>query len=266
MVFLFRVSVFPCFRDEETNGRVQQDKIHVAIQQFIDHCISNGKRKILIMIPFGTGKTTQALAWGMQRCAKNHNTRMKIVCNTDKNAKKRTGFCKNTIQKNKDFQRIFPDLKPDPTVSWGTFELTVQRDVIGKDPTIEACGILSSGTGSRADIIIFDDICDYKNTVQMAAMKEDVEKAFKSVWMRRLDGKNGIAIAVATSWSKDDVIQSLRKNDEWAQMIASISEDYSHFEVEYKNVTGVSGTKYVKIPLWDQKFDEEEYRKIYVEL
>ena len=65
---------------------------------------------------------------------------------------------RDTITKNPRLGNVYPGLKEDKSVrEWRKNSLIVERNIEVTDPSIEAHGILTTGVGGRADIIIFDD-------------------------------------------------------------------------------------------------------------
>ena len=73
---------------------------------------------------------------------------------------------------------------------------------------MEACGVLSTGVGGRADRIIFDDVVDLRNAVTMPALRDQVKQAVYGVWLNLLT-PDGQAIYIATPWHEDDLTAEL---------------------------------------------------------
>jgi hypothetical protein len=127
--------------------------------------------------------------------------------------------------------------------AWGSHKLVVERTNLAKDGTVESWGITTSGTGSRADLQIFDDPVDLRNAILNPAMRVQVKEAFKNVWLSRLV-PGGSRIYIATVWHEDDLTADLRKDAAWKFLVMKISEDFKSIECD----SALKG-KY-NIPLW----------------
>lgn len=125
------------------------------------------------------------------------------------------------ILTNPKVQDVFPWLKPDPNKrsNWSSSRLAVDRMPAEKpfnidrhwadrDCSLEGCGIMSSGTGSRAELLVFDDPVDYRNAVQQPRMRQQVKDAFYRVWMNLLV-PDGRVIYIATPWHPQDLTHEL---------------------------------------------------------
>ena len=162
-------------KDEGSGNKVKQSYIHYAIQEHIDYCFKN---KLLcgILAPWGHGKTAQVLGRTLFELGINNNLRVKILCNNDNTAKQRLKFLSQYIKSDKEFHDIFPRCIPAEEERWNNHELTIQKSVISKDSSIQCYGILSSGIGGRADMLIADDIVDMRNSIQQPALREQIIK------------------------------------------------------------------------------------------
>ena len=104
-------------------------------------------RKAGILAPKGHGKTTQILALLLHSMGKNPNILIKYVCSNDDFAKQRVLMLEEIICNNKLCNLIFPHLKPSTRrADWSKQTMTIERTSQTKDSTMEACGVLSSGS------------------------------------------------------------------------------------------------------------------------
>lgn len=153
---------------------------------------------------------------------KNPNIRIKIGTETDNLATKILSRISATVLKNTKYHKVFPHIKRSRYGTWSKTAITVERDVDHKDPTIEASGILTAGTGGRADLIWFDDISGMRNAITFPALREQVKESFYSDWLQLLDGEHARWYLVGTPWHKEDIVSDLRNNpniykcQEWA--------------------------------------------------
>lgn len=228
----------------ELGESIAQAAIHREIQWHIDECLRRGENYCGILAPWGHGKTEQvAIGRTLKFLGENRNNRVFIVCNTDDNAKARVQAIRNYISFDRDYRRVFPEVKEADTGDWSKHKIVVERESMSKDGSVESWGVTSSGTGGRCDKIIFDDPVDLKNAILNPASRKTVKENFKNVWMPRLV-PGGFALYVATLWHKDDNTSELLKNPAWKFLIMSISDDYAAI-----NCDSPFKGKYC-IPLW----------------
>ncbi len=137
------------------------------------------KNTALIHIPRGHGKTSHLLGRILWELGKNPNHKIKIVCETDNNARKRIIFIQHHILENKHLHLLFPHLKPAESGLWNNLQLYVERNIITVDPSVEGSGILSSSTGGRASILFCltpeAQVCTRKGWVSGASLEENTE-------------------------------------------------------------------------------------------
>ena len=231
------------FKDEK-GKRIIQGAIHKEIQEHIDICKNRGLKNCGILAPWGHGKTEQVIGRLLDELGKNRNVRAQIICNTDDNAKSRVTSIKKYIEEDREYQAVYPYVKKGSNDDWGKHKLIIQRDSHAKDGTVEAWGITTSGTGSRADLQIFDDPVDMRNAILNPAMRPQVKEAFVNVWLSRLVPE-GFRVYIATVWHEDDLTHDLLKNKEWHFLIMKISEDFKRIECESCFKGNYS------IPVWD---------------
>lgn len=166
---------------DDKGQRIRQGAIHRAMHEHLDLY-----DRAQIEIPRGHGKSVQVselrVAWEIGR---NPNIFIKILCQDDDFAMKRLGAIQKLLE-SQEYLAIFPDVEPDKESGWSKSKCYVKRAVISPNPTIEACGILGSGAGGRAHLIIADDVCDIRNTILNPALKSKVKSAYFGTWSNQL--------------------------------------------------------------------------------
>lgn len=168
-----------------------------------------------ILAPRDHGKSLQfAVARPIWELGRNPNLRVKIVCNDLPKARKRLRSIRSNMTQNTRIQDVFPHLAPDNPEEWTLDSLTVRRSSLAPDPSIETRGVLTAGTGSRADLIIFDDICDYRNSIKNPNERERVKSSFFEDWINLLE-PDGRAVVIGTLWHRLDTLHALLGNSEW---------------------------------------------------
>lgn len=246
-------------QDRLTRKCIQQANIHKAIQYALENY-----SKVLIEISRESGKTTQVLGSLLYELGKNPNILVKIISASDAVAIKRVMAIKSHIETNKALKGIFPDLKPavnqyNIKEQWGSTRLTIKRDIIDINHTVQGSGILSSGVGDRADLVIFDDPCDLRNSLLFPALRDNVIDSYENVWVPLL-GNTGRQWYLATPWHKNDLTSVLKKrweNDPTACVIQFHVGQIIVIDSKGK-VVSVEETDDKFLPIWEEQWNREQ--------
>lgn len=187
-----------CLTDDRTGITLKLCPMHIEWQRLM------GEQKNLVLLgPREHGKSTNLVGRVLWELGRNPNIRVKIVSNNSSNAQKRLRAIKKHIEANPRLHRVFPHLKPDYS-KWAETAILVERPQIMIDASVEAFGVFAAATGSRCDILIFDDVADMKNSILNPADREKVKETVLSDWMNMLvDG--GWCVDIATLWHKADL-------------------------------------------------------------
>lgn len=236
---------------DEKGRNIILSEIHREFNWHIDEC-RRLKKNCGILAPWAHGKTDGVvISRALQFIGEDVNNRIFIVCNEDNNAKARVSSIGKYIEKDKDYHLTYPQVRPGNKEEWSKHKLVVERDSKSKDGSIEAWGIMTSGTGSRCDFLIVDDPVDLRNAVLNPALRPQIKESFKNVWMSRLS-TNGFVIYIATIWHEDDLTSELLKNPAYCFLVMKISEDFSRIECE----SPLKGK--FEIPLWEAVWPKEK--------
>lgn len=223
------------FRDPSGQPWVQQP-FHREWQQLLP---LEGPARLLIGAPRESAKSSQvAVARVLWELGRNPQLRVKIVCATEQLARDLVAEIQRHLEWNPLLQQVFPRLRPSPKGPWTREALLLERDSIAKDPSVAAHGILSSGVGGRADLIVFDDVCDQRNAVLQPALREQVKQALQETWINLL-GPKGRAVYTGTVWHQDDLTMELRGHPEWRHWWRPARDEVT------------------KEPLWPDRWDAE---------
>jgi len=201
-------SLFTSFimSDPETGLYFEQDEIHKNWHRVFDEFLWN-----LIESAREHGKSEQAVGKILHTLGKHPNIRIKYITNNDNQSSKRVSSIADHIENNKRLRLVFPNLKPDYKTRWTGHAINIKRTASGiTEPSLEGFGVLSSGTGSRADLIIFDDVVDFENTIKNPALIDTVKEAYRNKWINMLT-KNGRVIYIFTRWHERDLSHDLIK-------------------------------------------------------
>jgi hypothetical protein len=152
-------------------------KIHHRIAGWLMRRFVNNDRRLLLMAFRACGKSTLVglyCAWLLYR---DPNTRILVLAADLDLARKMVRNIKRIIEKHPLCRTLIPETKDQ----WAAGRFTVKRTAEWRDPSVLARAVGTNLTGSRADIIICDDVevpktCDTK-----------YKRDFLREWLRELD-------------------------------------------------------------------------------
>lgn len=174
----------------------------------------------------------------------NPNIRIKLFAQSEDKARERLGVVADLIARNKLVKLVFPHLRAGRNAPWHKSAIQVERDISDKEPTLEASGIMGSVEGGRADLVVFDDISDFRTSMVYPQHREAIKKKVYAEVLPMLE-EDGRAISIATPHHELDVVASLRKNRQWRSEVYSVGTDEDPF-----------------IPLWPKRWPRESLIKL----
>ena len=132
-------------------------------------------------------------------------------------AEKRSLALRNIIE-SAAFRETFPTVLPAAGMSWTATEWSVAENGVAHagrlHPTVSAYGTGGSISGSRAYLLIADDILDYDNTRTMGG-RTTVNAWFHTSLLSRLMAKIGRAVVIGNTYHHDDTYARLRQSEGW---------------------------------------------------
>lgn len=128
--------------------------VHFRILDWLEKSYIQNDRHLLLMAFRSCGKSTLVgmfCAWLLYR---DPNLRIMVMAADSILARKMVRNVKRIIERHP----LTNHLRPDRLDQWASDRFTVNRDMELRDPSMLARGVTSNITGSRADIIIYDDV------------------------------------------------------------------------------------------------------------
>ncbi len=201
---------------DSTGKAIRQAVLHRELQGFLDQ-----NHRALVELPRDHGKSVQICLRILWELGHDPSLRVKIVCASDAMAIERCRFLRDAIAYNRWLHLVFPDLKP--AQPWGATRFTIQRpaNVIG--PSVAALGVGSVATGTRADLLVCDDIVDVKS-LRSRADRERVKSYFHENLMNLLE-PNGRFWGLFTPWHIDDLNSNLKRNPAYALFRRAVGDN-----------------------------------------
>lgn len=217
-------------KDQDTGENIKLAQLHRSWVKHIEFCFQKGFYAG-ILAPWGHGKSSIcSIGLPLYLVGVNPAERIKLVSNTDTNARKRVMTIRNYILESRDYKSVFPGIEPDPDSQWTQHELYVKRATRAVDPSIEAQGMLGQGTGGRCSVFIFDDPVDEKS-LSSPKIRETISTTFKNVWLPRLE-PGGRIVYIATRWHEKDLTGEMMENEKFCFLVQRISKDFKSIEEE----------------------------------
>lgn len=142
------------------------------------------------------------------------DTRIAWVSATQAHPKKQLGSIKEEIARNPRIWHVFPWLRrgEGEREEWSSTKILVQRDSSHPDVTLECYGAYGSILGSRKTIIVFDDLCNFANTLTQASREKMID--WLAEVLSRAKGRIRMR-GIGHIWHADDALQALRKKPGW---------------------------------------------------
>jgi predicted phage terminase large subunit-like protein len=217
-----------CFTDSA--GRpLRQGQVHRDMQAFLAD-----SPRALVELPRDHGKSQQACLRLLWELGHDPSLRVKVVCASEALAAERGRFLRDAIAANARLRLVFPELRP--AKPWTATRFTVRRpaEVIG--PTVAAFGIGAASTGSRADLLVCDDVVDVR-AIRSRADRERVKACFHENLLNLLE-PDGRCWNLFTPWHNDDLNAVLKRNGVFALFRRAVGDDLE--------------------PVWPQKWPREK--------
>lgn len=128
--------------------------VHFVIAAFLETSWERGDKRLLLMAFRACGKSTLVGLFCVWLLMKSPDLRILVLSADLALAKKMVRNAKRILEKHP----LTKHLKPNALDQWASDRFTVNRETELRDPSILAKGITSNLTGTRADVIICDDV------------------------------------------------------------------------------------------------------------
>lgn len=220
-----------CFTDSRGEP-VRQAEVHRKLQEHLDE-----HPKALIELPRDHGKSFQVCCRVLWELGKNPGLRVKIVCATAAVAAERSRFLRDTISQNAAVRKALPALRAGKP--WADRAFTIQRTSQTIGPSVAAFGVGAGSTGTRADLLVCDDLVDVR-AIHSRAERDRVADYFTNNLMNLLE-PDGRFWGLCTPWHADDLNARLKKNEAYKTFRRAVGPEFE--------------------PVWPEKWPAERLRE-----
>ncbi|MCK5297161.1 MAG: phage terminase large subunit, partial [Alphaproteobacteria bacterium] len=142
-----------------------------AISRWLSEMKEKSERECLLMAFRNSGKSTIIGLFCAWTFLKNPNLRILVMAADHSLAKKMVSNVKRVIERH----ILTKHLKPKRLEQWASDQFTINRTMELRDPSMMAKGLGANITGSRADIIICDDV-EVPKTCDSAMKRKDLRE------------------------------------------------------------------------------------------
>ncbi|MGB0670031.1 MAG: phage terminase large subunit [Rhodospirillales bacterium] len=146
-------------------------RLHRDICSWLDRGSPECGRRLLLMAFRNSGKSTLVGLFSAWTLLRKPDTRILVMAADFALARKMVRNVKRIIERHP----LTRHLKPDRADQWASAQFTIRRPSELRDPSMLAKGIGANVTGSRADLIICDDV-EVPNTCDTPAKRLDLRE------------------------------------------------------------------------------------------
>jgi hypothetical protein len=143
--------------------------LHLAIARWLQARADAGDRRLLLMAFRGAGKSTIVGQWCGWQLLRDPDVRILVLGADDALAVKMVRNVRRIVERHP----LCAPIRPRRAEEWAADRFSVKRPGGGRDPSMLARGILANITGSRADIIVADDV-EVPNTSDTEGRREEL--------------------------------------------------------------------------------------------
>ncbi|WP_158046925.1 phage terminase large subunit [Skermanella pratensis] len=144
---------------------------HMRIAEWLTTGWYGGDRRLLLMAFRNSGKSTVVGLFAAWLLKTDPSLRIMVLAADLALAKKMVRTVKRIVERHPQTQ----GLKPERADQWASDQFTVRRPMELRDPSMLALGIGANLTGSRADVVICDDV-EVPRTCDTAPKREDLRE------------------------------------------------------------------------------------------
>jgi len=178
-------------------------------------------KRLLIIAPPESAKTTWTITAYVGTYIAYYPQRSVIIGSTSGDVAEKRSLSLRTSVESQIWRDTFPGIVPVKShkgLKWEQDQWSIAPNGIphaGRlHPTVAAYGTGGSVIGSRADLLIADDLLDFDSS-RTALQRLFVETWFHNSFLSRRKSKTGRAIVIGTTWHHSDLYAKARRDGKW---------------------------------------------------
>lgn len=169
--------------------------IHFDMASWLSGSWEGGHRRLLLQAFRSSGKSTITGLFAAWLLYRNPDLRLIVLAADLMLARKMVRNVRRIIERHP----LTASLRPERLDQWGADRFTVRRRLELRDPSMLARGIGANMTGSRADVIICDDV-EVPNTCDTAEKRRDLRERLGEIEYVLVPGGTLLYIGTPHSW------------------------------------------------------------------
>lgn len=175
-------------------------------------------KKLLIIAPPESAKTTWAISAYLGCRIGFFPEQSVIIGSASGDVAEKRSLSLRTMTESEAWQTTFAGIDRAMGMRWDPREWSVAPDgrpFSGRlHPTVAAYGTGGAITGSRADLVLADDLLDFENS-RTAHQRDLVEQWLHNSLLSRRKSRTGRAIVIGTAWHSNDIYAKARREGGW---------------------------------------------------
>lgn len=207
-------------------------------------------RKLLIIAPPESAKTTWVISAFAGAYIGFYPERSVIIGSTSGPVADKRSLSLRGMVESDSWQTTFPRVKPVPpggSLKFEKAEWSIAPDGRPRPgrlhPTVSAYGTGGAVIGSRADLVIADDLLDFENS-RTSHQRGLVETWFHNSLLSRRKARTGRTIMIGNAWHHDDLYSHARKEGGWIVVHIPILQAGTAF---YADITYPDSWRYERL-------------------
>lgn len=237
---------FAEFVDKWNRGQKQTTPSHhKRISAWLERSWQTNKNELLLMAFRNSGKSTLVGLFCAWLFVVSPSLRIMVLAADLSLARKMTRNVKRIIERHPDCE----GLKPKSRDQWASDQFTVNRDTELRDPSMLAKGIVANITGSRADVVICDDV-EVPNTSDSRHKREDLRDRLDEIDYVLVPG--GLQLYVGTPHTFHSIYGKEKRTDLGEE--SPYLSDFKRLEIPIFNRHGN--------PVWPDRFPIKKIESI----
>lgn len=169
--------------------------LHFDMASWLEECWEGGRTRLLLQAFRSSGKSTITGLFAAWLLYRDPDLRIMVLAADLLLARKMVRNVRRIIERHP----LTENLKPERLDQWGADRFTVRRERELRDPSMLARGIGANMTGSRADVIICDDV-EVPNTCDTAEKRLDLRERLGELDYILVPGGTILYIGTPHTW------------------------------------------------------------------
>ncbi|MCE2510397.1 MAG: phage terminase large subunit [Alphaproteobacteria bacterium] len=220
-------------------------RLHLEMANWLDGCWQKGERELLLLAFRDSGKSTIAGLFSAWLLAGNPNLRILVLAAEQELANKMVRNVKQIIE----HHPVTRGLKPKRADQWAASRFTVNRHRQLRDPSMLGRGINANVTGSRADVVLCDDV-EVPNTCDTVPKRMDLRMKLAEIDYVLVPG--GLQLYIGTPHTYYSIYAKQARAE--AEETRPFLDDFRRLELPLFDEAGKSR--------WPQRFSKQKIAAI----